>query len=115
MSYSAYRTITVASGTVSSNLTDFPLLVSLTETDLATTANGGIVTNSSGFDIVFSSDNAGANLLAWEVESYNAATGALIVWVKIPAVSHTADTVIYMCYGNSSITTPQGDSTAVWA
>jgi hypothetical protein len=48
------------------------------------------------------------------VETYDASTGAVNYWVKVPTVSHTSDTVIYMCYGNSSITADQSNKTAVW-
>jgi YD repeat-containing protein len=35
-------------------------------------------------------------------------------WVKVPRVSHTTDTTIYLCYGNSAITTDQSTKTSVW-
>jgi hypothetical protein len=34
--------------------------------------------------------------------------------VKVPTASHATDTVIYMCYGNASITTDQSNKTGVW-
>jgi RHS repeat-associated protein len=94
--------------------TNFPVLISGTYPNLATTANGGNVTNANGYDIVFSLDPSGTNPLAYERESYNSATGAIIFWVKVPTLSHTTDTVIYMSYGNPSITTDQSNKTAVW-
>src|ERR1041384_2234641 len=36
------------------------------------------------------------------------------MWVRIPALSHTTDTVIYMLYGSSSITTSQENKPGVW-
>jgi len=45
---------------------------------------------------------------------YNPSTGAILYWVKIPTVSHTADTVFYLFYGNSSVSTDQSNKTAVW-
>jgi len=95
--------------------TNFPLLFSGTYPFLATTANGGNVTNANGYDIIFTSDSAGSTLLSWEMETYNATTGALNVWVKVPTVSHTSDTVIYMFYGNAAVTTFQGGAAgAAW-
>ena len=92
---------------------NFPMLFSGTYSYLATVANSGKVTNASGFDIIFT-DSAGAKL-DHEIESYNAATGAVNFWVRVPTVSHTTtDTVIYLCYGNAAITTSQENKTGVW-
>jgi len=94
--------------------TNFPLLISGTYTYLATAANGGGVQNPSGYDIIFTSDLAGANQLNYEIDSYDAATGNISAWVQIPNLSHTVDTVIYVNYGNSSITASQATPTGVW-
>jgi hypothetical protein len=48
-----------------------------------------------------------------EIESYTASTGQLNAWVQIPALSPTADTVIYVYYGNASAINQQ-NKTAVW-
>jgi hypothetical protein len=99
----------------SSDSTNFPVLLSGTYTYLKTIANGGEVHNSSGYDIEFSSDSAGLTLLKWEVESYDPTTGIINVWVQVPAVSHTVDTVIYLHYGDTTISTFQGGSVgSVW-
>ncbi|MFZ3200173.1 MAG: hypothetical protein WA175_03375, partial [Candidatus Acidiferrales bacterium] len=50
---------------------NFPVLVSGTYPYLATTANGGNVTNANGYDIFFTSDAAGSNILPFEQESYS--------------------------------------------
>jgi len=81
---------------------------------LATTASGGNVQNANGYDIIFASDSGCATQLNHEVESYNAATGAVNYWVRVATVSHTSDTRIYMCYGNASITIDQTNKTSVW-
>jgi RHS repeat-associated protein len=93
---------------------NFPVLISGTYSYLATTANGGQVTNANGYDIIFTSDWAGTIPLPYERESYNPTTGAVIFWVQVPTLSHTVDTVIYMFYGNSSVTTDQTNKTGVW-
>jgi hypothetical protein len=36
------------------------------------------------------------------------------MWVKVPSVSTSTDTVIYLAYGDSSISTTQADPTNVW-
>lgn len=113
--YGFKRSITIDHTQVGgSDSTNFPLLVSGTFSYLATTANGGNVTNSNGYDIVFTSDSGCASTLNFERVLYTASSGLIEFWVKVPTVSHTADTVIYECYGNSSITTDQSNKTGTW-
>ena len=88
--------------------TNFPVLVSFTNASLKTKANGGKVENSNGYDIQFFSDIGLTSKLSWEVEKYDATTGEIRAWVKIPTISHTANTVFYIAYGDSSISTFQG-------
>jgi hypothetical protein len=110
------RTLTINHtkvGTASS--TNFPMLFSGTYSYLATTANGGQVTNANGYDIVFATDSLCATpVTGWEIESYTASTGAVDIWVNVATLSSTTDTVIYMCYGNSSITTLQSTGANTW-
>jgi hypothetical protein len=96
----------------SSNLTNFPVLVSLTDANLATTANGGGVGLSDGTDILFTAAD-GTTKLSHELEAYDPATGQLIAWVNVPALSPTSDTVIYVYYGNGAASDQQ-NKTAVW-
>jgi hypothetical protein len=84
----------------SSNLTDFPMLVSITDTALQTKAQ------SDGDDILFTASD-GTTKLDHEIESYNSSTGTLVAWVKIPTLSYSADTEIYMYYGNSGASSQQ--------
>ena len=113
--YNYRRAITIAHTKVSNtDQANFPVVVSSTFSYLATTSNGGNVTSASGYDIIFTSDSAGSSTLAFERENYNPATGAATFWVKIPTLSHTSDTVFYMFYGNSSVTTDQSNKTGVW-
>lgn len=113
--YSFVRTITIDHTKVpNSDQVNFPFLLSTTEPEFRSTANGGHVTNGNGDDIIFTSDLAGNNVLPFEQESYNASTGGVIYWVKIPELSHTTDTVIYMWYGNSNITASQQNPSGVW-
>jgi len=109
------RSITISHTKVgNSNSTNFPMLLSGTYSYLATTANGGTVTSSNGYDIIFTSDSGCSNKLNWEIETYAPTTGAVNIWIQIPTLSPTADTVIYMCYGNSSVTTFQSTAAATW-
>jgi len=93
---------------------NFPFLFNTTDPLLASTANNGHVTNPNGYDIIFTSDPAGQNLLNYEMEEYNPATGQVVAWVAIPTLSHTTDTVLYMFYGNPAIAAPQQNPAAVW-
>lgn len=113
--YSYARAITINhTKVVNSDQVNFPLLVSTTDPSLATVANGGHVTNGNGYDIAFSADAAGTHLLNYEIEAYNAATGEVIAWVNIPTLSHSSDTVLYILYGNSAISSSQQNSAGVW-
>ena len=114
--YTGLKTITIQSSQVPANQVNFPVLVTGTFSYLKTVANGGSVTNSSGFDVIFSSTTAtdGSGKLPFEVQSYNATTGAVTYWVKVPAISSSSNTVIYLLYGNSAVTTDQSNKTGVW-
>lgn len=104
-------------------LSDFPLLYSVTDLDLRTTANGGDVTSANGFDIIFRALDAttcgGPSVctLDHEIEAYNGLTGQLIAWVRLPSVntiSASSNTAIYIYYGNSSITSSTENAAGVW-
>jgi len=115
-SYSYRRAITIDHTKIpNTDQTNFPVLISGTYSYLATVANGGKVQNANGFDIIFTSDVAGNTKLDHEIESYSPATGAINFWVRIPALSHTTDTVIYLQYGNSTIVTSQENKSGVWS
>jgi hypothetical protein len=128
LSYFAYRRpITVQANQVTGGpLINFPMLVSVTNANLATVANGGhIASYNAGTndpqDLVFEGLDdttcggvAGSSpcKLSHEIESYNPATGQLIAWVKVPSI--TNGTVIYMYYGNGCSVSTQ-DPSGVWA
>jgi len=118
MSYGSTKIITIDGSKVSdadsADLTNFPFLFKGTFDYLATVANGGFVENANGYDIIFTSDQAGTNQLDHEIEYYNPATGECIFWVRIPTLAYDDDTVIYLQYGNSSISTSQENVTGTW-
>lgn len=88
--------------------TDFPVLINLaTDAELASHAQAD------GDDILITSDDQ-TTKLSHEIESYTTASGALVLWVKIPLLSHTYDTTVYMYYGNASATNQQSVN-AVWS
>ena len=87
--------------------TNFPVLINLTsDTDLHNHAL------SSGNDILFTSSD-GTTKIPYEREKYTSGTGALVAWVKVSTLSHTADNVLYMYYGNSGASDQQ-DAINVW-
>jgi hypothetical protein len=126
LSYFAYRrSITVQAGQVTGTLTNFPMLISVTNANLATVANGGhIASYNAGTndpqDLVFEAlDDAtcgGAGTspcrLDHEIEAYVPATGQLVAWVRVPSI--TNGTVIYMYYGNGCISSSTQNKTGVW-
>ncbi|MBN1674645.1 MAG: DUF2341 domain-containing protein, partial [Kiritimatiellae bacterium] len=113
--YNYRRRLTIGADQVSgvTNLTDFPVLVKLTEPELATTANGGLVANSDGYDIVFTGED-GATRLDHELESYDAAAGAVVAWVRVPVLAAEDETTLYMYWGNAAISVSQERVEDVW-
>jgi hypothetical protein len=111
--YQYCRKITVDHTQVNSDLTDFPLLVNITgEDDLKTVANGGHVEHSQGWDIVFKTDGCGT--LDHEIEKYDGSTGDLVAWVRVPTLSSSTDTEIYMYYGTSPVICSPENPDGVW-
>ncbi len=120
--YTYSRTVTTTHTSVPSTQTSFTILVCANSTmgngntcgtvaGLNQSGGGAHVQNSNGYDIVFSTaTDCSSGLLNWEMEKYVAATGEMYAWVKISSLSSSADNVIYMCYGNSAISTFQGGS-----
>jgi MSHA biogenesis protein MshQ len=86
-------------------LVDFPVLISLRDPDLAKAS-------ASGDDILFTAGD-GETRLASEIELFTQATGELAAWVKVPRLPATADTTLYMYYGNAA--PPSGTPEAVWS
>lgn len=113
--YSFSQTVTVDHTKVpNTNQANFAVLISGTYADLRTVGNGGKVTNSSGFDIVFGSDSACASLYNFNLETYSDTTGAVNFWVKLPLVTTATDTVFFLCFGNAAISTYQGNDAGTW-
>lgn len=113
--YAYRRTITIDHSKVpNTDQSNFPVLISGTYAYLATTSNGGNVASANGYDIIFTSDSAGSSLLNFEQEKYVALTGELDYWVQVPTVSHSADTIFYMFYGNQGVNSFQSSATATW-
>jgi hypothetical protein len=87
--------------------TNFPTLINQ---NMISGATGNLWANSqsAGQDIRFSTDSAGAVPLAYEnvLASYSNSGHTCQLWVKIPLLSHSSDTTIYIWYGNSGASAP---------
>ncbi|MFX1596189.1 MAG: DUF2341 domain-containing protein, partial [Promethearchaeota archaeon] len=95
-------TINHAKVSGSSDLLNFPVLISICDSDLKNH------TQPDGDDIAFYYEN---EWLDHEIElfdnSYNDTHAQLVAWVRVPSLSSSMDTVIKMCYGNSSISSKE--------
>ncbi|WP_186762854.1 DUF2341 domain-containing protein [Lentzea tibetensis] len=99
------KQITLTSGQISGTNTDFPVLISTTDSALITKAQAD------ADDILFTSSD-GVTKLKHEVEKYTSGSGQIIAWVKMPTLSSSSN-VLYMYYGNASASA-QSDAANVW-
>jgi len=95
----------------STDFSNFPVLIQANGTFLRP-APDGLITNSNGYDIRFTRAN-GVTVLDHQIDHYYSASGTYAAWVRIPTLSATGDTEIYMYYGNSSVTTDPS-TTGTW-
>jgi hypothetical protein len=91
----------------------FPLLVAITAPWLRTTASGGDVARTDGFDIWFSPDQAGNTKLPHELELYSPDAGTLIAWVRMPMLA--TDSVLYLHYGDPALSADPQNVPVVWS
>jgi len=99
------KAVTFDSQRVAGDLTGFPVLVRFAaDPDLAAHAQNGN-------ELLFTASD-GTTKLSHEVELF-ASGGRLDAWVLVPSLSPTADTVIYLYYGNPSAPDQQ-DAPSVW-
>ncbi|WOV93280.1 MAG: DUF2341 domain-containing protein [Candidatus Nitrosoabyssus spongiisocia] len=100
--------ITINSNQITTTLQNFTLLVSISDSALN---NSAVLPN--GADIIFTSSD-GFTILQHEIESFtnNATTGTLVAWVRLPTLSNTSDTILYMYYNVSIAATIIHDN--VW-
>jgi cysteine-rich repeat protein len=113
----------VGTASAPATLTNYPFLFDITDTSLRTIGNGGRVSSSFGYDIVFRGLDAATCggpsncTFPHEVESYNGTTGTLVAWVELPALrtqTNTANTSFQILFGNPSITTATQRITSTW-
>ncbi|MFC1587853.1 DUF2341 domain-containing protein, partial [Planctomycetota bacterium] len=111
------RKITVQSGQVAtsdgSDLFGFPVMISVTDNDFRTVANGGKVWQADADEFLFTSTD-GTSKLPHEIEAYDPVNGKIVAWVRLPMLSASADTDIYLYYLNE-IAANQQDANSVWS
>ncbi|PCH92553.1 MAG: hypothetical protein COB85_08005 [Bacteroidetes bacterium] len=103
--YSYRKEITIYASQVlgGSNHIDFPVLISIQgDGDLVTTGSGGYVENLNGYDIAFTSSD-GVTVFDHDLENYDGTNGDVDAWLRIPSLSPSTNTSIFMYFGNSSI------------
>ena len=113
--YSYFKNVTIDRTKIDdpscgTTLTNFPMLYNSVDTNLR-----DHVTDPQGDDIIFTAVDAttcgdaglAPCVLDHEVESWNAVTGHLVAWVRLPSVNTNVaglNTVIQIVYGNTDIT-----------
>ena len=106
-SWLARRKITLNNSASAENLTDFPVLVQLTSSNIDFTK-----VKDAGADIRFV-DADGTTGLSYEIEKWDEA-GTSYIWVKVPQIDTASSTdYIYMYYNNTAVTDNQA-VTSVW-
>jgi len=101
------KLITINSSQVESDLTNFPILVNITDSDLRDDAQND------GDDIAFVLWNDNTTQLNHQIESFDGGTGELTAWVNVTSLSSSIDTKIWMYYNNSGASNQQ-NSAGVW-
>ena len=107
--YRRRKKITIDSSLIDADLTDFPMLVSI-----SSDADIGATAKSNGDDIRFTTDD-GKTEINYEIEDFVITTGEATgnFWVKVPSVSSKSDTIIFMYYGHETATAG-ANTNAVW-
>jgi hypothetical protein len=87
---------------------DFPVLISITDTDLS-------AARADGWDLLFT-DSDETTKLDHEIESFNNGSGVLVAWVRIPApgITNGTDKTIYLYYGYPTVPADQQNVNGVW-
>ncbi|MHA2335335.1 MAG: DUF2341 domain-containing protein, partial [Candidatus Hodarchaeales archaeon] len=105
------KSITIDSSKVPGDLSDFPVLINIYDSDLYDVSK----VQTDGDDIAFLDTNG--IQLDHEIElfdqDYNSSHAHLVAWVRIPNLLGTSDTSFTMHYGNNTLTN-QENATGVW-
>ena len=107
------KQISINASMVDSDLSNFPVLVSITDNDLKNNAD------TTGYDIIFTSSEINwekgifSDILPHEIEKWDSSTGELVAWVKLDEVNSTTNTTFYMYY-NSICKSDKQNTSGVW-
>ena len=99
--------ISISREKVDGDLAGFPVLIDLGNGELTGKAQA------TAADVLFTTDN-GTSKLSHEVELYDPGSGRLIAWVNVPVLSASADTLIYVYYGNGECAAQEA-AALVWS
>lgn len=107
--YTMRKKIAISNANVDGTLVDFPLLVKI-----SSDTSIGAVAQSDGDDLRFTTTD-GATLLYSEKENFSVTAGAASgnIWVKVPFISSSQSTNIYVYYGDADAEVQTG-ATSVW-
>ena len=106
-SWTYRKKLTIDHNQVVGELTNFPILVNIIDSNLPTKAQ------SDGDDIAFVLYSDNSTQLNHEIELFNGTSGELAAWVNVTALDSSVDTFIWMYYGNSECNS-QENQTGVW-
>jgi len=106
------KALTTVPSQVVATISGYVMLYSRTDLDLRFTGSGGNVGKSNSGDILFTAAD-GVTKIPHDIQSQNSTTGNHIIWVRVPSISATVGTVIYMYYGNAAAA-DQEDKAATW-
>jgi hypothetical protein len=85
------KQITLDGSQLDAALVNFPVLVRISDPRLSAASSGD------DLDIHFLADDA-STLLDYEIERYDAASGALVAWVRLPQLAADSDASFYVAY-----------------
>ncbi|HEY5926664.1 MAG TPA: DUF2341 domain-containing protein [Kofleriaceae bacterium] len=92
------KTITIAGSNVAAAVMDFPVWIDVTDAQVAMRAAPD------GSDLEFTA--ADGSPIPYEIQRWNAATGRLLAWVRLPSLQPGTDTVVVIRYGAPRVTAP---------
>lgn len=107
------KAITIDPSKVAGALADFPVWIDLVDAQVAARAQPN------GQDLFFTASDGSP--LAYEIQRWDAPSQHLTAWVRVPKLSSTSPTVLYLRYGDASAAKPPSPATvfsssfaAVW-
>lgn len=93
---------------------NFTVTATTTDTNLRYTTFGGTVTDIQADDLVWYSDSSCTTKLNYDRELYASTTGQVVDHILLPQIYATTTVTMYMCWGDTSITTYQGSGSSAY-